>query len=119
MGSALGHCGSHVIRKTLVTQQGQQGVQEKSNKPVQNKKGTPGHHGEMLGFRESVPTTSSLGTARHPAFMSAAAQCELSCSRKDKRHHGDRPLGITPIGSAPDTAVPSEHLYTATYSTTA
>lgn len=78
-GHMSGHCGSHVVRKTLITQRGQQGVREKSGKPTGNNKGTVGHRGETLGFRESVSTASSPGTAGRPMFMSTAAQSELSC----------------------------------------
>lgn len=56
---------------------------------------------KMLGFRESVSTTSSLGIARHPTFMSAAAQRDLSCPGRTKAIVERGPLASLPSAWLP------------------
>lgn len=64
-------------------------------------KATVGHGGEMLGFRESVSTASSLGTAGHPISMTAAAQSELSYPGRTKAIMERGPLASLPPAQLP------------------
>lgn len=93
-----GRCDGHVARKILLLIRDSEVSGRRVSKPMGSHKGTLGHRGGILGFRESVPTTGSLGTARHTIFVSAAAQrCTALEGRKpswsEAPWHRFHPLG--------------------------
>lgn len=104
-GYMPGHCDSHVARKTLITQQGQE------SKTHAERQGIPCHHRERSVHRPCAHCKCS-GHAGH-THSGMDAQHELSCparSRTDKATLAEFPSsGLTLAHSA----VTSEHFYMA------